>query len=164
MKLAKEFIKFAVKELGMKSLPKNIKFEGNAYSTQHLSFGTYNPTTDEIVVVKGERHPVDVLRTLAHELVHHKQREDGQELNGEDGSNTENEANAKAGELMRKFRSLRPEIFNVGPWGQWGYCSIVTLKMESLHSGIIWNRRHDQATRMSQTSAQPKICPNAGAL
>jgi hypothetical protein len=117
MKLAKEFIKFAVKELGMKSLPKNIKFEGNGYSTQHLSFGTYNPTTDEIVVVKGERHPVDVLRTLAHELVHHKQREDGQELNGEDGSNTENEANAKAGELMRKFRTVRPEIFNVGPWG-----------------------------------------------
>ena len=117
MKLAKEFIKFAVKELGMNSLPKNIKFEGNEYSTQHLSFGTYNPTTDEIVVVKGERHPVDVLRTLAHELVHHKQREDGQKLNGEDGSNTENEANAKAGELMRKFRTVRPEIFNVGPWG-----------------------------------------------
>jgi len=68
-------------------------------------------------VVKGQRHPIDVLRTLAHELVHHKQREAGQELNGEDGSNTENEANAKAGELMRKFRTLRPEIFNVGPWG-----------------------------------------------
>jgi len=117
MKLAKEFVKFTVKELGLKSLPKSIKFEGDGYSTQHLTFGTYNPSTDEIVVVKGQRHPIDVLRTLAHELVHHKQREDGQELNGEDGSNTENEANAKAGELMRKFRTLRPEIFNVGPWG-----------------------------------------------
>ena len=117
MKLAKEFVKFTVKELGLKSLPKSIKFEGDDYSAQHLTFGTYNPSTDEIVVVKGQRHPIDVLRTLAHELVHHKQREDGQELNGEDGSNTENEANAKAGELMRKFRTVRPEIFNVGPWG-----------------------------------------------
>ena len=117
MKLAKEFVKFTVKELGLKSLPKSIKFEGDDYSAQHLTFGTYNPSTDEVVVVKGQRHPIDVLRTLAHELVHHKQREDGQELNGEDGSNTENEANAKAGELMRKFRTLRPEIFNVGPWG-----------------------------------------------
>lgn len=117
MKLAKDFIKFAVKELGMKSLPKDIKFEGDGYSTQHLTFGTYNPSTDEIVIVKGNRHPVDVLRTLAHELVHHKQREDGHELNGEDGSDTENEANAKAGELMRKFRTLKPEIFNVGAFG-----------------------------------------------
>lgn len=117
MKLAKEFIKFVVKELGMKSLPKNIKFAGDEYSTQHLTFGTYNPTTDEIIIVKGNRHPADVLRTLAHELVHHKQREDGKELNGEDGSNIENEANALAGKLMREYRTLRPEIFNVGPWG-----------------------------------------------
>lgn len=111
MKLVKEFVKFTIKELGLKSLPKNIKFEGDDYSAQHLSFGTYNPSTDEIVVVKGQRHPIDVLRTLAHELVHHKQREDGQALNGQDGSDTENEANAKAGELMRKFRTVRPEIF-----------------------------------------------------
>lgn len=117
MKLAKEFVKFAAKELNMKSLPKHIKFEGDDYSAQHLTFGTYNPSTDEIIIVKGQRHPIDVLRTLAHELVHHKQREDGQELNGEDGSDTENEANAKAGELMRKFRKVVPEIFNVGPWG-----------------------------------------------
>ena len=114
MRLAKEFVKFTVKELGLKSLPKNIKFEGDDYSAQHLTFGTYNPYTDEIVVVKGQRHPIDVLRTLAHELVHHKQREDGKELNGEDGSDIENEANAKAGELMRKFRTVRPEIFNMG--------------------------------------------------
>ena len=117
MRLAKEFVKFTVKELGLKSLPKSIRFEGDDYSAQHLTFGTYNPSTDEVVVVKGQRHPIDVLRTLAHELVHHKQREDGKELNGEDGSDIENEANAKAGELMRKFRKVRPEIFNVGPWG-----------------------------------------------
>lgn len=117
MKLAKEFVKFTFKELGLKSLPKSIKFEGDDYSAQHLTFGTYDPSTDEVVVVKGQRHPIDVLRTLAHELIHHKQREDGKVLNGEDGSPTENEANAKAGELMRKFKTLRPEIFNVGPWG-----------------------------------------------
>jgi hypothetical protein len=120
MKLAKEFVKFVVKELGIQSMPRNIKFVGNDYSSQHLTFGTYNPSTDEIIVCKGNRHPVDVLRTLAHELVHHKQREDGKELNGEDGSDTENEANAIAGTLMRKFRTIHPnifEIFNVGPWG-----------------------------------------------
>lgn len=117
MKLAKDFIKFLVNELNMKSLPSSIKFADGDYASQHLTFGTYNPKTDEIVIVRANRHPVDVLRTLAHELVHHKQREDGKALNGEDGSLIENEANAKAGELMRKYRTLRPEIFNVGPWG-----------------------------------------------
>lgn len=114
MKLANEFIKFVYKELGMKSLPKNIKFVGEEYSQQHMTFGTYNPSLDEVMIVKGNRHPVDVLRTLAHELVHHKQREDGKKLDGGDGSEIENEANAKAGELMRKFRQVVPEIFNVG--------------------------------------------------
>lgn len=117
MKLANEFVKFVVKELGLKSLPKSIKFVGDDYATQHLTFGTYQPSTDEIVIVKGIRHPIDVLRTLAHELVHHQQRQNGQQLDGGDGSETENEANAKAGELMRKFRTLHSEIFNVGPWG-----------------------------------------------
>lgn len=117
MKLVKEFIKFTMKELGLKSLPSDIKFVGSDYSAQNLTFGTYAPDTDEIVIVKDNRHPIDVLRTLAHELVHHKQRQDGQILDGQDGSETENEANAKAGELMRKFRTVMPEIFNVGPWG-----------------------------------------------
>lgn len=117
MKLAQEFVKFTVKELNLRSLPASIKFVGDEYSVENLTFGTYAPATNEIIVVKGNRHPIDVLRTLAHELVHHKQREMGKELNGEDGSATENEANAVAGKLMRKFRTLRPEIFNVGAFG-----------------------------------------------
>lgn len=106
-----EFVKFVAKELQLQSLPASIKFVGSDYSKENLTFGTYRPDTDEIVIVKGNRHIADVLRTLAHEMVHHKQRISGQELNGEDGSSTENEANAMAGELMRKFRYVRPELY-----------------------------------------------------
>jgi Zn-dependent peptidase ImmA (M78 family) len=106
-----EFVKFVAKELQLQSLPASIKFVGSDYSKENLTFGTYRPDTDEIVIVKGNRHIADVLRTLAHEMVHHKQRISGQELNGEDGSSTENEANAVAGELMRKFRYVRPELY-----------------------------------------------------
>jgi hypothetical protein len=53
----------------------------------------------------------DILRTLAHELVHHHQKLNGDELDGEDGSDTENEANARAGVIMRKFGRENPEIF-----------------------------------------------------
>jgi Zn-dependent peptidase ImmA (M78 family) len=106
-----EFVKFVAKELQLKSLPASIKFVGSDYSKEHLTFGTYRPDTNEIVIVKGNRHIADVLRTLGHELVHHKQREEGKPADGRDGSPVENEANAVAGELMRKFRYVRPELY-----------------------------------------------------
>jgi hypothetical protein len=53
----------------------------------------------------------DILRTLAHELVHHMQNLNGDELNGDDGSGIENEANAMAGVIMREFGRENPEIF-----------------------------------------------------
>lgn len=109
--ITNEFVKFVAQELQLQSLPAKIKFVGSDYSKENLTFGTYDPQTDEIVIVKGNRHIADVLRTLAHEMVHHKQRINNEELNGEDGSDTENEANAKAGELMRKFRKVRPELY-----------------------------------------------------
>ena len=55
----------------------------------------------------------DILRTLAHELVHRKQAEDGR-LNitsGETGSDIENEANAQAGVLLRNFGKLNKQIY-----------------------------------------------------
>lgn len=117
--LINEFIKFIVAELKLKSLPR-IKFATDGFASHHLTFGHYIPDSDTITVVMGGRHIADVLRTLAHELVHHKQREEGRVLDGSDESDIEAEANAKAGVLMRRFRVIHPEmfeIFNVGPWG-----------------------------------------------
>lgn len=73
------------------------------------SFGEF--TDDGIDVVTVGRHPVDIMRTLAHELVHWKQRVDGLELDGSDGSETENQANSIAGIIMRKFGHMYPEYF-----------------------------------------------------
>jgi ribosomal protein S27AE len=55
----------------------------------------------------------DILRTLAHELVHHMQNGKGEldSDSGEDGSPSENEANSTAGIIMRKFGRDNPEIF-----------------------------------------------------
>jgi Zn-dependent peptidase ImmA (M78 family) len=111
MNLVSTFVKFVIQELDLPSLPRSIKFANADYASQHLSFGTYNPATDEITISNENRHPVDVLRTLAHELVHHWQRINGKTLDGTDGSDIENEANALAGQLMRKFRTIRPDMF-----------------------------------------------------
>ena len=72
------------------------------------SFGEFD---GRIRVVAKGRHPIDVMRTLAHELTHYKQMKSGIELDGSDGSNTENEANAMAGIILRKFAKQYPDYF-----------------------------------------------------
>ena len=73
------------------------------------SFGEFSD--DSIKVITTGRHPVDVMRTLAHELTHWKQRVEGHELDGSDGSDTENGANSIAGIIMRKFAEKYPDYF-----------------------------------------------------
>lgn len=59
---------------------------------------------------------IDCMRSLAHELVHYKQDldngiHDEQKGDENDGVPIENEANAKAGIIMRKFGRLHPELY-----------------------------------------------------
>ena len=63
------------------------------------------------------RHPMDILRTLAHEFVHYKQHTEKSihHRSSHAGSPLENQANAKAGEIMRKYGSLHPELFDLMP-------------------------------------------------
>ena len=107
-----ETVKFVAKAIKLQSLPHRIVIVNNPnFSEENLSFGVYNADTDEIHIYGGSRHVADVCRTLCHELVHHKQREQGKPADGSDGSPVENEAHALAGVLMRKFRYLHPEIY-----------------------------------------------------
>jgi hypothetical protein len=82
--------------------------------SEHPTFGLFDPNTNSISVAYQDRHIMDVLRTLGHELVHHKQREEDriQPGDGETGSEIENEANAQAGVLMRDFADQNPELLN----------------------------------------------------
>ena len=82
---------------------------------QDTTFGQYVPDERTIYLVTGGRHPVDVLRTLAHELTHHRQDlEDNLPLSaGKTGTDQENEANANAGIMMRDFADANPEYFGL---------------------------------------------------
>ena len=77
------------------------------------SFGINNPETGKNRVVAANRNLADVLRTLAHELVHEKQKIEGRlyDGGGADGTDLENEANAEAAVIMRKFGRANPIIF-----------------------------------------------------
>lgn len=96
------------KELELDELPKILLVDTPTVGGDH-SFGVFQNGT--ITVVKANRHPIDVMRTLSHEMVHHKQRTENMELDGSDGSDTENQANSLAGIIMRKFGKMYPEYF-----------------------------------------------------
>jgi len=113
-KLLKQFIGFAIKELGIQKPPSSLTLsrDNNAAKSMH-TFGMFNPDNDKIWLYVKNRNMADLLRTLAHELVHRKQAEDGRiDYNsGETGSEIENEANAQAGILLRKFGKQNEEIY-----------------------------------------------------
>jgi hypothetical protein len=113
-----EFIKFAKERLELENFPDKIKLiTDENFPKQVKSFGGYDPQSDEIFVYAGNnRNIVDVVRTLAHELVHLKQRQDGRiggPEEGATGSDIENEANAAAGILLRDFGRRNEHIYEM---------------------------------------------------
>ena len=111
-----DFIEFASQALDLQQVPKITFTDDENVAKQMHSLGAYQPSTDKLLVVKGPRLTADILRTLAHELVHRKQAEI-RPLSAEDGktgSEIENEDNAAAGVLLRQFGQYRPEIFEEG--------------------------------------------------
>jgi hypothetical protein len=108
-----EFVKYCKRALGIKQLPK-IRLLKEIGASEHPTFGLFDPNTNTISVAYEGRHIMDVLRTLAHELTHHKQREEDRIKpdSGETGSEIENEANAQAGVLMRDFADQNPGLFS----------------------------------------------------
>lgn len=107
----KKFTPWVAEKLGIESLPKIMLLD----EPNELSFGAYNNQEKTIYLVTANRHPMDVLRTLAHELTHYKQDTEGrlQPTDGKTGSNEENEANAEAGIIMRNFADKHPEVFGL---------------------------------------------------
>ena len=109
-----EFIKYAIKNLEIQKPPRNLTLSyDNKAAKEKRSFGYFDPNANKIWVYCGNRNMADILRTLAHELVHRKQDEDGRISyeSGKTGSEIENEANAKAGILLRDFGKQHEEIY-----------------------------------------------------
>ena len=112
----RDFLPIAVKHLKIKKLPK-IKLLGDV-ETEHLpSFGKFSNEDRTVHVDVQNRHPNDVLRTLAHELTHYAQGEQDR-LDADSwqtGSTIEDEANAEAGVIMREFNQQFPQYMELKP-------------------------------------------------
>lgn len=113
----RDFLPLVVEHLGLDSLPKISLIKSSDSSGKFPSFGGYCPGQYMIRLAVDNRHPNDILRTLAHELVHFKQDLDGKltDTSGDTGSAEENEANSEAGVIMRHFNKKYPHYFNLTP-------------------------------------------------
>jgi len=112
--ILEKFLPFCIEKLSLDQLPEIKIVDDNNYSLEYKSFGGYRPEEKSIILAIQDRHIADVLRTLAHELTHYKQDLDGELKDpnaGETGSEQENEANSRAGIIMRDFGRANPNIY-----------------------------------------------------
>ena len=103
-----DFVQFACDHLKLQDTP---KIELVQVRDGNMTTANYCPNTKNIKVYAKGRALFDVARSLAHELVHHKQNINGEELNGETGSDCENEANATAGQIIRLYGKKNPDFY-----------------------------------------------------
>jgi hypothetical protein len=100
------FLAFIKKELNLSNLPKIIIVDDPKFSIDNKTFGTFDIDDNCIRIQVSKRHKLDIFRTLAHEIIHYNQRKSGKELNGNDGSVDENEANSRAAVILRKYSKI----------------------------------------------------------
>ena len=110
---AKDFIEFCCKELGLtgdfKCLLCHDRDANGVITT------AYYRDKDKLVCVYAKNRMLgDVMRSVAHEMVHKKQYEDNRiELPVQDvGGEIEDEANAKAGQFIKMFAKEDPTIYD----------------------------------------------------
>ena len=112
--ILKTFLIFLKRELRVTFDVPIILIDDVDFAKKVFAFGFINE--DKVIYLSiVNRHPIDILRTLSHEMVHYKQLIEKGILKSYAGSPAENEANAKAGKIMRKYGKLHPELFDLMP-------------------------------------------------
>ena len=111
--ILKRFLVFLKRELRLTYDIPIIIIDDSDFAKKIEAFGEISK--DNIIHLSIiNRHPMDIFRTLAHEYVHYKQHiekgYDDKRYNA--GSPRENQANAKAGEIMRRYGQQHPELFD----------------------------------------------------
>lgn len=118
MKLTKEniqkitqFAKHCIRELGLKT---SVKITLSKRQTGQATAGYYNPQDCTVFVAVHNRAIADIMRTLAHELTHCKQQEDGIEFpNDDEGLQPlEDAANSSSGKLVRFYGRKNRDIYS----------------------------------------------------
>jgi len=108
-----DFVKFVKKQLDIKNLP-TIVVQNNRNGLKTTANYDYSKENKIIKISGKNRALVDILRSIAHELVHHKQWENGElKVKPPDvGGKIEDEANAKAGQYIKMYSKINDKIYD----------------------------------------------------
>jgi hypothetical protein len=108
-----EFVKFVKKELGLEKCPTIVLQNGRGELKTTANYD-YSKKNKVIRINIKNRFLVDVMRSIAHEMVHHKQYEDGRlKVKPPDiGGEIEDEANAKSGQYIKMFSKIDDTIYD----------------------------------------------------
>ena len=113
-KIIQRFYTSCIDKLQLKNPPRLRLETTPAWSQENGSFGQYEPETNTLILATADRHVLDILRTMAHEMTHRQQDERNPlpDHAGETGSPWEDQANAMAGRIMRDWAREQPSMFD----------------------------------------------------
>ena len=149
----RDFLPIAIKHLKLDHIPK-IRLVKEIADSNQPTFGRYVNKEKIIYIVVDNRNPVDVLRTLAHELVHYQQGEEHRldQDSGNTGSPIEDEANAEGGVIMRLFNQAHPVYMTSDP--------IEVAESKRRLDAKCWKGYKKQGTKMKGDTRVNNCVPN----
>lgn len=114
--LIKEFVDFCLEHLDITDETEDLKVVFSNEKEKFTTYAYYDLNNNIAAVYCPGRAILDVMRSLAHELVHYKQDLKGeitvdQTSHENDGVPIENEANSIAGVIMREFGRKHKELY-----------------------------------------------------
>jgi hypothetical protein len=101
-----QFCLFCEDDLGIGDLDYGVLLTGDKEKHGIKTTAYFNPNTNDIVIFAMGRHPHDICRSIAHEMVHMRQAKNnffGKEKIKDVGGFFEDEANSVAGQIVKKF-------------------------------------------------------------
>lgn len=105
-----DFIKFVFEKLQIPGDMPEIEYAQKKEGPDQVRTGYYDPNTNKLWIYTGRRNLIDIVRTIAHELAHHKQDTDGHSSANVDLADLESQADMAAGMLVKIYVRKHPEI------------------------------------------------------
>lgn len=104
-----DFIKFVFEKLQIPGDMPEIEYAQKKEGPDQVRTGYYDPSINKLWIYTGRRNLIDIVRTIAHELAHHKQDQDDTTGNMS-LADLESQADMAAGMLVKIYVRKHPEI------------------------------------------------------
>ena len=158
----RDFLPIAIRHLKLPGVPK-IQLVKHIDKSNVPTFGRFVNDSDTVFVAINMRNPNDIIRTLAHELCHFKQRTEHQLSGGSwhTGSPEENQAHEQAGIMMREFNSQYPQYLRMKPIvlsdnGSTAHIDEVKQRLDAK----CWKGKHKEGTKIKGGIRVNSCVPN----